>query len=58
MLKNILDPLMHVLITSLSSTNRDGQYSASKSLGELVSNVGHYYTENYTYFKENITEIY
>ena len=42
MLKAILDTLMHALITSLSSSNRDRQEAASKSLGDLVKNAGQF----------------
>jgi len=42
MLKQILDTLMHALITSLSSKNRERQTAASKSLGDLVKNAAQF----------------
>ena len=42
MLKAILDTLMHALITSLSSKNRERQEAASKSLGDLCKNAGQF----------------
>ena len=40
MLKGIWDTLMHALITTLASKNRERQLSSSKSLGDLVKNDG------------------
>lgn len=42
MLKSILDTLMHLLITALSSHNRDRQETGSKSLGDLVRNAAQF----------------